>query len=73
MEKVSNLVAVPYLSKWSDLGGWDAIWSENNPDTSGNVISDAHALDCENSLLRSEGGSQQLVGLGLKNIVAGNA
>jgi mannose-1-phosphate guanylyltransferase/mannose-6-phosphate isomerase len=71
MEKVGNLVAVPYLSKWSDLGGWDAIWAENNPDASGNVTSDsAYAIDCENSLLRSEGNDQQLVGLGLNNIVA---
>ena len=29
MEKAKNLVAVPYASKWSDLGGWDAVWSES--------------------------------------------
>ena len=55
MEKAENLVAVPYASKWSDLGGWDAIWSESNSDASGNVISEtAHAIECSNSLLRSE-------------------
>ena len=32
MEKAQNLVAVPYNSKWSDLGGWDAVWSESNSD-----------------------------------------
>lgn len=71
MEKAQNLVAVPYRSKWSDLGGWDAVWSENNSDKSGNVTSKtAHAIGCRNSLLRSEDNSQQLVGLGLEDIIA---
>ena len=71
MEKVQNLVAVPYASKWSDLGGWDAVWSESNSDPSGNVISEtAHAIECSNCLLRSESSSQQIVGIGLDNIMA---
>ena len=71
MEKAQNLVAVPYTSKWSDLGGWDAVWSESTPDTSGNVTSEtAHAIECSNSLLRSENRSQQLVGMGLNDIIA---
>lgn len=71
MERADNLVAVSYRSKWSDLGGWDAIWSEAEKDKNGNAVSDAaHAIACENSLLRSENPSQQLVGLGLDNIIA---
>ena len=71
MEKAENLVAVPYASKWSDLGGWDAIWLESNSDASGNVISEtAHAIECSNSLLRSESPSQQVVGIGLNKIIA---
>ena len=71
MEKARNLVSVPYSSKWSDLGGWDAVWSESNQDISGNVTSEnAHAIDCSNSLLRSESRSQQVVGLGLNDIIA---
>ena len=71
MEKAQNLVAVPYASKWSDLGGWDAVWSESEPDTSGNVTSEtAHAIDCKNSLLRSESSNQQVVGIGLNDIIA---
>ena len=71
MEKAENLVAVPYASKWSDLGGWDAIWSESNSDASGNVTSEtAHAIECSNSLLRSESPSQQVVGIGLNKIIA---
>ena len=71
MENAQNLVAVPYTSKWSDLGGWDAVWLESKPDKSGNVISEtAHAIECSNSLLRAENGTQQVVGIGLNDIMA---
>jgi len=71
MEKAQNLVAVPYTSKWSDLGGWDAVWMDGDKDPSGNVTTGAaHALDCNNSLLRSESDTQQLVGIGLDEIMA---
>ena len=71
MENAQNLVAVPYSSKWSDLGGWDAVWSESNPDSSGNVTSEtAHAIECSRSLLRSESDGQQIVGIGLNDIMA---
>lgn len=71
MEKACNLVAVPYTSKWSDLGGWDAVWAEGDRDGDGNVVSAAsHAIECSNSLLRSEEQRQQLVGIGLDNIIA---
>ncbi len=71
MEKSQNLVAVPYASKWSDLGGWDAVWSDSKPDASGNVTSEtAYAIECSNSLLRSENSSQQVVGIGLNDIMA---
>ena len=70
MEKAQNLVAVPYVSKWSDLGGWDAVWSESKPDKFGNVTTEtAHAIECRNSLLRSESSAQQVVGIGLENII----
>ncbi|MDA8891502.1 mannose-1-phosphate guanylyltransferase/mannose-6-phosphate isomerase, partial [Planktomarina temperata] len=71
MEKARNLVAVPYSSKWSDLGGWDAVWADSGPDQDGNVVSkNAHAIECTNCLLRSESGAQQIVGLGLDSILA---
>ena len=70
MEKAQNLVSVPYASKWSDLGGWDAVWAESSPDTLGNVTSEtAHAIECANSLLRSESSDQQVVGIGLNDIM----
>lgn len=71
LEKAKNLLAVPYSSGWSDLGGWDAVWSEGEPDDRGNVTTEtAHAIDCKNSLLRSESSNQQLVGIGLDNLIA---
>jgi len=71
MEKAQNLVAVPYASKWSDLEGWDAVWSESTTDALVNVTSEtAHAIECSNSLLRSESSGQQIVGIGLNDIMA---
>jgi len=62
---------VPYASKWSDLGGWDAVWAESRSDAQGNVTSEtAHAIECSNSLLRSESSGQQVVGIGLNDIMA---
>ena len=70
MERAQNLVAVRYDSKWSDLGGWDAVWAENKSDSLGNVTSEtAHAIECSNSLLRSESTGQQVVGIGLNDIM----
>lgn len=71
MEKADNLTVVPYGGVWSDLGGWDAVWRETGPDAAGVVVSDsATAIDCENTMLRVEEPHQQLVGLGLSDIIA---
>jgi mannose-1-phosphate guanylyltransferase/mannose-6-phosphate isomerase len=71
MEKAPNLAVMPYLGRWSDLGGWEAVWLESGPDRNGVVVSgDARAIECENSLLRSEAEGLTLVGIGLKDIVA---
>ena len=71
MEKADNLAVMPFSAGWSDLGGWDAVWLESSPDAEGNVCSDnATAIDCTDTLLRSETEGLQLVGMGLKNIVA---
>ncbi|MDC0490897.1 mannose-1-phosphate guanylyltransferase/mannose-6-phosphate isomerase [Paracoccaceae bacterium] len=71
LEKVENLMAVPFDGQWSDLGGWDVVHMEMSPDANGVSLSqNAHAIDCKNSLLRSESASQQIVGLGLENIIA---
>lgn len=71
MERATNLVAVPFSAGWSDLGGWDAVLDEMDRDEHGVAVSsNAHAIDCKNTLLRSESNSLELVGLGLENILA---
>jgi mannose-1-phosphate guanylyltransferase/mannose-6-phosphate isomerase len=71
MERASNLSVVPFAAAWSDLGGWDAVWREEGPDATGVVTSGpATAIDCTNSLLRSESERLQVVGIGLDNIMA---
>ncbi|OUD10535.1 mannose-1-phosphate guanylyltransferase/mannose-6-phosphate isomerase [Marivivens niveibacter] len=71
MEKATNLSVVPYSGGWSDLGGWDAVWSESQPTDRGVVLSgSATSIDCANSLLRSDSENLELVGIGLENIIA---
>jgi mannose-1-phosphate guanylyltransferase/mannose-1-phosphate guanylyltransferase/mannose-6-phosphate isomerase len=71
MEKAENVAVVRFDGHWSDLGSWESVWQETPRDVAGNALSArATALDCENSLLRSESDEIELVGIGLKNIVA---
>ena len=70
MEKSDNLSVVPFSAGWSDLGGWDAVWRENVLKSNGvKTSNNATAIDCENSLIRSEDDSIEVVGIGLKNII----
>ncbi len=71
MEHAKAVQAVSLDTTWSDLGNWQSLWQVSDKDTSqvatqGNAL----AIDCESSLLRSESDSVQIVGVGLKNIVA---
>lgn len=71
MERASNLSVVPYGGKWSDLGDWQAIWREGDADTAGVVTSGPSiALDCRNTLLHATSEDQELVGMGLEDIIA---
>jgi mannose-1-phosphate guanylyltransferase/mannose-6-phosphate isomerase len=71
MEHATNLSVVPFGEAWSDLGGWDAVWREHNPDANGVVSGPSTtAIECQNTLLRSETAGLELVGLGLKNVLA---
>jgi len=71
MEKASRIAVVPVEAGWSDLGSWASLHAAlvSAPD---GVLTDGPvtAIDCENAVLRSEDPNVQLVGLGLKNIVA---
>lgn len=71
MERADNLSVVPYSAGWSDLGSWTAVHELGDPDENGVAQSGpVTAIDCNNVLLRSESDDQELVGLGLNNIIA---
>jgi mannose-1-phosphate guanylyltransferase/mannose-6-phosphate isomerase len=71
MEKAKNLSVVPFNGNWSDLGGWDAVWREGEQDVNGVLTSGkATAIDCQDTLLRSDSDVLEIVGIGLKNIIA---
>jgi mannose-1-phosphate guanylyltransferase / mannose-6-phosphate isomerase len=70
MEKAGNISVVPYVGRWSDLGGWDAVRREMGPDENGVALSGhATAIDCENTMLRSESDGLAVVGIGLRDIL----
>ena len=71
MEKADNLSVMPYGGEWSDLGSWEAVWRDSAQDPDGVVATNgATAIDCRNTLLRAEDPNQQLVGIGLEDIIA---
>ncbi|MEM6938700.1 MAG: mannose-1-phosphate guanylyltransferase/mannose-6-phosphate isomerase [Pseudomonadota bacterium] len=71
MEKVDNLSVIAHDGDWSDMGGWNAVHQHAAADAKGVALQGrSHAVDCKDTLLRSESDAVQLVGLGLENIVA---
>lgn len=71
MEKAANLSVVPFDRGWSDLGGWDAVWREGPKCKNGVMVSgEATAIDCKDTLLRSDSERLEVVGIGLNNIIA---
>ena len=70
MERAPNLSVMPYLGSWSDLGDWQAVWREGSADSAGVVTNgSATAIDCKNTLLQVTSGTQELVGIGLEDII----
>ncbi|MDC0867642.1 mannose-1-phosphate guanylyltransferase/mannose-6-phosphate isomerase [Paracoccaceae bacterium] len=71
MERAPNLSVMPYSGAWSDLGDWQAIWREGEADATGVVTNGpSTALDCKNTLLQATNEDQQLVVIGLEDVVA---
>lgn len=71
LEKLERCSVVPLNCDWSDLGSWKSVKSIADEDEHDNAVSgSATAIDCENSMLRSENPKITVVGLGLKDIVA---
>ena len=71
MERASNLSVMFYSGAWSDLGDWQAIWREGDADNSGVVTNGpSTAIECKNTLLHATDEAQQLVAIGLEDIIA---
>ena len=69
-ERAPNLSVMPYGGSWSDFGDWQAIWREGEADGAGVVTSGpSTALDCRNTLLQATSDTQQLVAMGLEDII----
>lgn len=69
IESSDNLFVVPFISSWSDLGGWEEIWNRSEKSGSGVVKSEGVVdMECEDVLLKVEGNEQTLIALGLKNL-----
>ena len=70
MEKAQNLTVVPYDGAWSDLGSWAAVHAESPQDRDGVALSGAAtAIDCRNSVIRSEDQGMEVVGIGLTDLI----
>lgn len=71
MEYCETLTVVPTDCGWSDLGSWASVWENGTQDNRGVVQNGATtAIDCTDTLLRSETDGVELVGIGLENIAA---
>ncbi len=69
MEKSDRVRLIPADIGWSDVGSWDAVHAISKKDESGNALSgNVLALDCQNTLLRSNG--RLLAAVGLEDVIA---
>ena len=68
MEHADNIVVVPMMSDWNDLGCWESIYDINSKNPDGNVnIGNVISHDCKNSMLYSS--DRLIAGVGLENIL----
>ena len=54
MEKLENIVVLPFSGGWSDVGSWSSVSEHMSADQKGvSVSNNALAINCERSVLRS--------------------
>lgn len=71
MEKSDTLSVVRFDGPWTDLGSWAALFGAVPRDATGSALQGrATAIDCQDTLLRSDHDGVELIGIGLKNVVA---
>ena len=67
MERANNTAAVVADFGWSDVGDWNAVWEAAKEEKGVAARGDVIAIDCEGSLIRSEG--PVILGLGLEDMI----
>jgi len=67
MERAGNTAAVVADFGWSDVGDWNAVWEASKDEKGVAARGDVVAIDCEGSLIRSEG--PVIFGLGLEDMI----
>ncbi|MGH1354067.1 MAG: mannose-1-phosphate guanylyltransferase/mannose-6-phosphate isomerase [Thalassovita sp.] len=71
MEKAENLKVLAFSDGWSDLGDWEALRRIADKDVRGTaLVGEATSVECKDSLLWAASEGQELVGIGLENIIA---
>jgi mannose-1-phosphate guanylyltransferase/mannose-6-phosphate isomerase len=71
MGSAKNIYAVCFDGGWTDMGDWNEVWAELGPDANGvSTCGSAIAIDCKDTLLRSEDERMEIVGIGLTDIIA---
>ncbi len=70
MQKAEGLVVVPFDGAWSDMGDWHAVWREAEKDSDGIAATgQVTAVECKDTLLFGTSDRQEVVGIGLENLV----
>jgi mannose-1-phosphate guanylyltransferase/mannose-6-phosphate isomerase len=68
VEKSEQVVMLPLMAAWSDIGSWDAVYDVLVKDTDGNAIQgDCIPIDCSNTLML--GHSRLIAGIGLEDLL----
>jgi mannose-1-phosphate guanylyltransferase len=64
MEQSARVSVVPVSMGWSDIGSWQALVEASDKDEDGNALSaDVLALDCKDSLVRTNGPKVAAIGV----------
>lgn len=64
MERSSRVYVVPVSMGWSDIGSWQALLEASHKDESGNAVAaDVLALDCKDTLVRTNGPKVAAIGV----------
>lgn len=67
-EKSRQVVMLPLIAEWSDIGSWDAVYEVLEKDSDGNALQgDCLQIECSNTLMLGQ--SRLIAGIGLEDIL----